>query len=117
MASYQTVKTGKEHCLSYHMFDFFFFFICYQNIFFFFFKLPVFFLFFFLTEFGPFSVVSIMLYVQERVSGHRFVRTKKKERLTAVGPTEAGREQTFWRDCCTDLRVSGCVRLEDMFFS
>lgn len=26
MASYQTVKTGKEHCLSYHMYDFFFFF-------------------------------------------------------------------------------------------
>lgn len=116
MASYQTVKTGKEHCLSYHMFDFFFSFVI-RTSFFFFFKLSVSVLFFFLTEFGLFSVVSIMLYVQERVSGHRFVRTKKKKRLAAVGPTEAGREQTFLRDCCTDLRVSGCVRLEDMFFS
>lgn len=26
MASYQIVKTGKEHCLSHHLFDFFFFF-------------------------------------------------------------------------------------------
>lgn len=45
MASYQTVKTGKEHCLSYHMFDFFF--ICYQNIFFFFSSFLFLFFFFF----------------------------------------------------------------------
>lgn len=71
------------------MFDFFF--ICYQNIFFFF-KLSVSVFFFFLTEFGLFSVVSIMLYVQERVSGHRFVRTKKKKKKARSRGTDGSRE-------------------------
>lgn len=34
MASYQTVKTGKEHCLSYHLFDLFFFHLLSEHLFF-----------------------------------------------------------------------------------
>lgn len=65
-------ETGKEHCLSYHLSDFP---LIGNRAFFslFFFSL------FSLTEFGLFTVVSVMLYVQESVSGHRFVRTKKKK--------------------------------------
>lgn len=116
MASYQTVKTGKEHCLSYHMFDFFFHLL--SEHLFFFFKLSVSVLFFFSHRiWSVFSCVNHALCTRKGEWSPLREDKKKKKRLAAVGPTEAGREQTFLRDCCTDLRVSGCVRLEDMFFS
>lgn len=92
MASYQTVKTGKEHCLSCHMFDFFFFFICYQNIFFFFFQAFCFCFFFFFFSHRIWSVFSCVNHALCTRKGEWSpLREDKKKKARSRG-TDGSRE-------------------------
>lgn len=90
MASYQTVKTGKEHCLSYHMFDFFFHLLS-EHLFFF---SSFLFLFFFFSHriWSVFSCVNHALCTRKgEWSPLREDKKKKKKKARSRG-TDGSRE-------------------------